>query len=149
MIIRTTVMTGYPGETEEDFQELLAFVREMNFDRLGAFAFSPEPGTPAFDLRENFVSAEVAEARRKQLLDLQKGLSRKRNQALVGTAMRVLVEARIKKGVWLARSAADAPEVDPTVTLKVPSDRLLRPGQFVRATVTRADDYDLTAQLLP
>ena len=148
MVIRTTFMTGYPGETAEDFQQLLDFVKAMNFDRLGAFAFSPEPGTPAFELQEGRVPKEVAEERRRQLLELQKEISHKRNQAWVGKSMRVLIEERLKKGVWLARSVADAPEVDPTVTIHVGSDRLLQPNHFAQVRVTHAGEYDLTAQLL-
>jgi ribosomal protein S12 methylthiotransferase len=148
MVIRTTFMTGYPGETEKDFQQLLDFVKAMNFDRLGAFAFSPEPGTPAFELQEGRVPKEVAEERRRQLLELQKEISHKRNQAWVGKSMRVLIEERLQKGVWLARSVADAPEVDPTVTIHVGSDRLLQPNHFAQVRVTHAGEYDLTAQLL-
>lgn len=149
MVIRTTFMTGYPGETEEDFQALLDFVQEMNFDRLGAFAFSPEPGTPAFELQEGKVPSEVAEERRRQLLDIQKGISRKRNQAWVGKTIRVLVEEHLRKGIWVARSVADAPEVDPAVMVHTNSDRLMQSNRFAQVQVTRAGEYDLTAQLLP
>ncbi len=148
MTIRTTFMTGYPGETDEDFQELLAFVKEMNFDRLGAFAFSPEPGTPAFEIQTGKVPAAVAESRRKQLLALQKSISRKRNQQWLGKTMQVLVEDRLQKGIWVARSSADAPEVDPTVMIHVNNDRLLQPNRFAQVQITNAGEYDLTAQLL-
>ena len=121
----------------------------MNFDRLGAFAFSPEPGTPAFELQEDKVPSEVAEERRGQLLDIQKGISRKRNQAWVGKTIRVLVEEHLRKGIWVARSVADAPEVDPTVMIHTNSDRLMQSNRFVQVQVTRAGEYDLTAQLLP
>ena len=149
MVIRTTFMTGYPGETEGDFQVLLNFVQEMKFDRMGAFAFSPEPGTPAFEIKEGLVPAEVAEHRRQQLLDLQKGISRKRNQALVGKTMRVLVEDPVKKGAWSARSAADAPEVDPVVLVREAPGNPLATNRFVKVEVTKADDYDLTARAIP
>ena len=149
MVIRTTFMTGYPGETEEDFQALLNFVKEMKFDRMGAFAFSPEPGTPAFEIQEGLVPPEVAEDRRQQLLDLQRGISRKRNKALVGKTMRVLVEAPAQKGVWSARSAADAPEVDPVVLVREAPANPLATNRFVEVEVTKADDYDLTARAIP
>ena len=149
MVIRTTFMTGYPGETEEDFQALLNFVKEMKFDRMGAFAFSPEPGTPAFEIQEGLVPPEVAEDRRQQLLDLQRGISRKRNKALVGKTMRVLVEAPAQKGVWSARSAADAPEVDPVVLVREAPATPLATNRFVEVEVTKADDYDLTARAIP
>ena len=149
MVIRTTFMTGYPGETEEDFQALLNFVKEMKFDRMGAFAFSPEPGTPAFEIQEGLVPPEVAEDRRQQLLDLQRGISRKRNKSLVGKTMRVLVEAPAQKGVWSARSAADAPEVDPVVLVREAPATPLATNRFVEVEVTKADDYDLTARAIP
>ena len=149
MVIRTTFMTGYPGETEEDFQALLNFVKEMKFDRMGAFAFSPEPGTPAFEIQEGLVPPEVAEDRRQQLLDLQRGISRKRNKSLVGKTMRVLVEAPAQKGVWSARSAADAPEVDPVVLVREAPANPLATNRFVEVEVTKADDYDLTARAIP
>ncbi|MBR4125396.1 MAG: hypothetical protein IKR13_04260, partial [Victivallales bacterium] len=148
MVIRTTFMTGYPGETAEDFDELLDFVKEMKFDRLGAFAFSPEPGTPAFDIQDGGVPAEVAEDRRKRLLDTQKAISLKRNKAWLGKTMRVLVEERVKKSVWVARGIADAPEVDPAVIIHVANDRLLQPNRFAQVQVTHAGEYDLTTQLL-
>ena len=149
MVIRTTFMTGYPGETEEDFQALLNFVKEMKFDRMGAFAFSPEPGTPAFEIQEGLVPPEVAEDRRQQLLDLQRGISRKRNKSLVGKTMRVLVEAPAQKGVWSARSADDAPEVDPVVLVREAPANPLATNRFVEVEVTKADDYDLTARAIP
>ena len=148
MVIRTTFMTGYPGETAEDFDELLDFVKEMKFDRLGAFAFSPEPGTPAFDIQDGGVPAEVAEDRRKRLLDTQKAISLKRNKAWLGKTMRVLVEERVKKNVWVARGIADAPEVDPAVIIHVANDHLLQPNRFAQVQVTHAGEYDLTTQLL-
>ncbi|MBR6470570.1 MAG: 30S ribosomal protein S12 methylthiotransferase RimO [Victivallales bacterium] len=147
MVIRTTFMTGYPGETDAAFQTLLAFVQEMKFDRLGVFAYSPEPGTPAAQIREGLVPAEVAESRRRQLLELQRGISRQNNRALVGKSMSVLVEKRLRKGLWSARGIADAPEVDPTVFIHVDHDRLLKPNCFVTAQITQAGEYDLKARL--
>ena len=148
LVIRTTFMTGYPGETDEAFQELLDFVREMKFDRLGAFAFSPEPGTPAALIHDGLVSQAVAEERRKELLELQKGISLHRNRAFVGKSMRVLVEERVRKGIWAARGTADAPEVDPRVMIHLSNGQRLEPGRFTTVQITQADDYDLVARLL-
>ena len=148
LVIRTTFMTGFPGETDAAFQELLDFVRETKFDRLGAFAFSPEPGTPAALIQDGLVPTEIAEERRRELLKAQKDISLLRNRSFVGKSMRVLVEGRLRKGVWAARSTADAPEVDPCVMIRLPDDRRLEPGRFATVQITQAEDYDLAAQLL-
>lgn len=149
MVIRTTFMTGYPGETDEDFQELVAFVQAMRFDRLGAFAFSPEPDTPAAQIQTGLVPAPIAESRRKELLALQKKVSLRCNQALVGKTLRVLVEERLQKGLWSARSMADAPEVDPVVLIHAADERSLAINHFANVQITQGGEYDLTAQLLP
>ena len=149
MNIRTTVMTGYPGETPEAFQELLDFVKEFSFDRLGAFAFSPEPGTPAYEIQEGKVLRRTAEARRDKLLALQKQISAAKNRALLGTTMTVLVEESLGKRQWLARSAGDAPEVDQSVVVEAPPRTVLKPGTFLTVKVNRASEYDLGAVPLP
>ena len=141
-------MTGYPGETEEAFRQLLNFIREMRFDRMGAFAFSPEPGTLAAQIHDGLVPPEVAEERRAQLLDLQREISRERNRGWLGKKLRVLVEEPLAKGLWSARSAGEAPEVDPQVFVKAPAARPPKANSFMDVKVTRADDYDLTAQPL-
>ncbi|MBP5300360.1 MAG: 30S ribosomal protein S12 methylthiotransferase RimO [Victivallales bacterium] len=148
MVIRTTFMTGYPGETEEAFRQLLDFTREMRFDRMGAFAFSPEPGTPAAQIQDGLVPPEVAEERRAMLLDLQREISRERNRGWLGKKLRVLVEEPLAKGLWSARGAGEAPEVDPQVFVKAPATRPPKANSFMDVKVTRADDYDLTAQPL-
>ncbi len=141
--IRTTVMTGFPGETEEAFQQLMAFVQDFQFDRLGAFAFSPEPGTPAYDIQEGRVPKKIAENRKNQLLALQKKISLKRNQALIGTTITVLAEEQADKRHWIGRSMGDAPEVDQTVTIDLPPKCTIQGNSFVKVKITRASDYDL------
>lgn len=145
MTIRTTVMTGYPGETPEAFQELLDFVRDFQFDRLGAFAFSPEPGTPAYNIQEGKVPRKTAESRRDKLLALQKSISVARNRALMGTTMTVLLEESLGRRKWIARSQGDAPEVDQTVVVEAPAGVTLQEGSFLTVKVHRASEYDLGA----
>lgn len=143
MTIRTTVMTGFPGETDEAFQQLLSFIEEFQFDRLGAFAFSPEPGTPAYEIQEGRVPPKVAAARRDQILALQKKISLKRNQALVGSILPVLVEEKADRRHWIGRSQGDAPDVDQSVILDIPPKFSVKANTFVDVKITRASDYDL------
>ena len=143
MAIRTTFLVGYPGETEQDFQELLDFVRDFKFDRLGAFAFSPEEGTPAAAVTTGVVPSEVAEERRAILLEEQRKISLKNNEALVGKKMRVLLETQLSRRKWEGRSIADAPEVDQTVVVAM--NREIYDPTFVNAIVKKAGDYGLEA----
>ncbi|MCQ2396472.1 MAG: 30S ribosomal protein S12 methylthiotransferase RimO [Lentisphaeria bacterium] len=143
MTIRTTLMTGYPGETDEAFQQLLSFVQDFQFDRLGAFAFSPEPGTPAFDIKEGRVPWKLAEARRDQILAAQKKISLKRNQDFIGKTITVLAEEKIDKRHWVGRSQGDAPEVDQTVAIDLPPKAKIAENSFVQVKITRASEYDL------
>ncbi len=143
--IRTTVMTGYPGETPESYQKLLDFVKEFSFDRLGAFAFSPEPGTPAYEIKEGLVPVKVAEKRRDEILALQKKISLKRNLAMMGKELVVLIEERLDKRLWQGRTTGDAPEVDQTVIVEAPPKCVLKENTFVTVKVNRASDYDLGA----
>ncbi|OPZ31558.1 MAG: Ribosomal protein S12 methylthiotransferase RimO [Lentisphaerae bacterium ADurb.BinA184] len=139
--VRTTFLVGYPGETEADFETLLAFVGACRFDRLGVFAFSPEAGTPAAEVTAGLVPAALAQERRARLLALQQEISLARNQALVGKRLRVLVEARAGKGRFLGRTAADAPDVDNQVRFTGPADS--RERGFVNVRIDRAEPYDL------
>ncbi|MFA5203851.1 MAG: 30S ribosomal protein S12 methylthiotransferase RimO [Lentisphaeria bacterium] len=141
---RTTFLVGYPGETEADFARLLAFVKETRFDRLGAFAYSPEAGTPAAAITDGVVPAAVAQARRDALLEAQQAIAREKNQALVGQELEVLLERPDAKHGWLAgRSAGDAPDVDNTV--HVHGRKVLIRHGFCRVRITAAGPYDLEA----
>ena len=143
-ILRTTFLVGYPGETEADFAKLLAFVKETRFDRLGAFAYSPEAGTPAAAITEGVVPAGVAQARRDALLEAQQAIALEKNQALVGQELEVLLERTGDRQGWLAgRAAGDAPEVDNTVHVHGVKS-LLKHG-FCRVRITAAGPYDLEA----
>ncbi len=141
--IRTTFLVGFPGETEENFQELLGFVKEFRFDRLGVFAFSPEEGTPAATMTEGIVPPEVAEQRKKSIMELQAGISLEKNKAMIGKTIRVLLETQLKSRQWEGRTAADAPDVDQFVTIA--TKRKYTAPRFVEAVVEAADEYSLVA----
>ena len=136
---RTTFIVGYPGETEAEFEGLLDFVDAADFDRVGAFTFSPEPGTPAFDLA-NPVAEDVKSARWERLMALQQQISLQRNQSLIGKQLKVLVDGT-GDGVSITRSYRDAPEIDGYVIIE---DELPL-GEMTEVMVTGAIEYDLMA----
>ena len=136
---RTTFIVGYPGETDAEFDGLLDFIEAAEFDRVGAFTFSPEPGTPAFDL-PNPVPEDVKSARWESLMALQQQISLKRNQALIGQQLRVLVDGS-GDGVSITRSYRDAPEIDGYVVI----EDELPIGEMADVMVTGAMEYDLMA----
>jgi ribosomal protein S12 methylthiotransferase len=139
LAIRTTFIVGYPGETESEFNELMGFVKDMQFDRVGVFTYSYEENTPSAD-QPDHVPEEVKAARRDALMELQQGISLARNQALVGQTLRVLVEGQ-GDGLTIARSYRDAPEIDGYVII----DGDVPAGEMVDVRVTGAMNYDLTA----
>ncbi len=144
--LRTTLISGFPGETEAEHQELVAFVREGWFDRLGVFTYCREEGTPSHDMPDQ-VPPEVALARKAEILETQQAVHLARNEARVGSEVEVLVEKLDGvRGVIRGRTAQDAPEVDGSIL--VHGVRQARPGAFVRARVTAADGYDLVADAL-
>jgi ribosomal protein S12 methylthiotransferase len=140
--LRTTLMTGFPGETEADFQALEEFVSSARFERLGVFAFSPEEGTLAAGMPDQ-VPSEIAEARRDKLMLTQMDISLSHNRALTGRCLRVITEYREEEGnnVYVGRSEWDAPEIDGSVIFT--SERALNPGDFVDVEITDGMDYDL------
>lgn len=146
--VRSTFIAGFPGETEEEFQALLDFLQEAEIDRLGCFAYSPVEGATANNL-ENPVPEEIREDRRRRVMELQEGISRKRLQSKIGKTMRVLVDALDGQGA-IARSAADAPEIDGVVYLKRPFEpnRKYTVGEFYDVQITAADAHDLWAELV-
>ena len=139
MFLRTTFMVGFPGETEEEFEELLDFVKEIRFDRLGAFAYSPEEGTAAADMPDQ-VPDEVKQERLERLMQLQQGISLELNKRRVGEVCEVLVEG-FEGLTYYGRSMREAPEIDGKVFFI--SERELEPGQYVRVRITGAEEYDL------
>lgn len=137
--LRTTFIVGFPGETEEDFEELMAFCRDMRFDRMGAFTFSPEEDTAAA-----LMDGQIPEEEKKRRLDLlmsqQAGISRERNEARVGTVCRVLVTGR-QAGLYTGRSTWEAPDADGIIRFE--AKQTLKPGDFVDVRLTKAEPYDL------
>jgi ribosomal protein S12 methylthiotransferase len=146
LALRTTFIVGFPGETDEEFTELCDFVREQRFERAGVFTYSREPGTPADRLPEH-LPEEVKAKRRNHLMEIQQDIAFEWTRRLVGHEIEVIVDALDPEvpGYALARSHADAPEIDCTVRLK---GKGLHAGDIVRARVTGADDYDLLARAI-
>lgn len=138
LAIRTTFIVGYPGETEEEYQTLVDFVKEIRFDRVGTFQFSFEPGTTSEPLGDP-IPAEVKQARFEQLMELQQGISMQINQSYVGKTLNVLVEGR-DKGIAIGRSYRDAPEIDGMVFMEGNAEI----GNIVPVKITGAMAYDLT-----
>ena len=138
-VLRSTVMVGYPGETEEDFEKLVAFLKEAQFDRLGVFRFSPEKGAPVNKKRLDKVGAKVSERRLDEIMTLQQEISYEKNQRFLGKTFRVLVEA--EESHYVGRTMRDAPDVDGLFDIY--TDKQLTLGEFYTCRVTEADAYDL------
>jgi ribosomal protein S12 methylthiotransferase len=143
LALRTTLIAGFPGESEEQFETLLDFVRRRRFERLGAFACSEEPGTPAAEL-DGALSADVKTARRDRILAVQQEIAFAWNEAQVGRQMEVMIDGAIpgEPGAYLGRTYADAPEVDGAVYVTAEN---LAPGQLVPCEIVAARGYDLIA----
>ncbi|HEB86393.1 MAG TPA: radical SAM protein, partial [Gammaproteobacteria bacterium] len=141
--LRSTFITGFPGETEQDFDELLAFLREARLDRVGAFTYSAVEGADANALADP-VADEVKQDRLARLMTLQAQISSEKLAAKVGREITVLVDGYSDDGLLLARSAADAPEVDGVVILDGVEET--KPGEFLKVTVTGATEHDLIAE---
>ncbi len=142
--LRTTVMVGFPGETEEEFEELCEFIREARFERLGCFAFSPEEGTPAAEM-EGQIDERVKERRRDTVMELQTRIADAYGDAQVGRTMTVLVEAFDRETqCWFGRSTADAPDIDPKVFFA--TEEPVEPGDFVEVRITHRLDWDLLGE---
>ncbi len=139
--IRTTLITGFPGETKKEFDELYDFVEEMRFERLGVFAYSKEEGTPAALMKPQ-VRSDVKERRREQIMRLQNRISLEINEEKIGKILRVLVEEQDEDGSYIGRTEYDAPEIDNSVLFT--SERELSPGDMVYVRIDDAFDYDLT-----
>ncbi|HVS20515.1 MAG TPA: 30S ribosomal protein S12 methylthiotransferase RimO [Pyrinomonadaceae bacterium] len=148
--VRTTFITGFPGETDEDFEELLTFVRDIEFDRVGVFTYSDEEGTPAYDL-PNKVEPKIAKQRRAQLMKAQARISRRRNKARVGETVRVLFEGESKESelLWQGRMETQAPDIDGCVLINdAPENFTPRAGEFVNVLIEEAHEYDLLGRIV-
>jgi ribosomal protein S12 methylthiotransferase len=148
LTLRTTVLVGFPGETDEDFRALLDFLDEVRFDRLGAFAFSPQEGTRAAGMEELFVPCEVARDRLEELIEFQSAISGERLSRQVGCEVEAILDRRIDGG-WEGRIRAQADDVDGVTQLADggSEEKGIGPGAFVRATIESAGDHDLSGRI--
>ncbi|MEO7506070.1 MAG: 30S ribosomal protein S12 methylthiotransferase RimO, partial [Pyrinomonadaceae bacterium] len=148
--VRTTFIAGFPGETDEDFNELMEFIRQVEFDRVGVFTYSDEEGTPAYDL-PNKVDPKIAARRRDKLMREQKKISQRRNKAKIGSTLRVLFEGEAQETdlLWQGRLETQAAEIDGCVLINdAPEGFEPTPGQFVNVLITEAHEYDLVGHIV-
>ncbi len=144
--LRTTLITGFPGETEEDFEELVEFVRALEFERLGVFAYSKEENTPAAKMK-NQVPKRIKESRRNKIMKLQQQICAKKSEAQIGRELMVIVDGYLaEEGVYVCRTYMDAPGVDGSVF--VASDASLMSGDFVPVRIVEANEYDLIGEFI-
>ena len=142
--IRTAFVVGYPGETEEHFEHLCQFVRDMKFDRMGVFTYSREKGTPSYSMKPQ-VPKRVAKARWKKLMEIQQEISRERNQKFVGKLLPCIIECYSDEGEVIARTQYDAPEIDGIVNIQ--TDKHLVPGDIEFVRIIGATEYDLIGEI--
>lgn len=139
-VLRTTLITGFPGETDEEFDALYDFVKKIEFDRLGVFAYSKEEGTPAA-IMSGQVAEEIKEERKNKIMQLQQEISLRKNQALIGKDFEVIIEKEIEPNLYEARSYRDVPEIDGIIYVKALSSH--NEGEFTKVTIKDAMEYDL------
>ena len=144
--IRTTLITGFPGETEEQHQELVDFVDEMEFDRLGVFTYSPEEDTPAAEM-EGQIPEEVKEDRQAEIMELQQEIAFEQAEDMVGKEVLVMIEGKVAdENAYVGRTYKDAPNVDGLIFVNTEEE--LMSGDFARVKVTGAAEYDLIGELI-
>ena len=142
--IRTTIITGFPGETEEEFAEVCEFVEKMRFDKLGVFTYSPEEGTPAAEM-DNQIDEEVKEERKNYIMEIQKRISAEKCEEMIGKTIKVITDGKIpEEGVYCGRSYKDAPDIDGLVFFK--ADYEIMSGDFADVKINEASDYDLIGE---
>lgn len=145
--LRTTLITGFPGESQEDHEELMAFVDECEFDRLGVFTYSPEEDTPAAGMPEQ-IPEEVKEERQAELMELQQEIAFEKAEAMIGRELLVMIEGQVAdENAYVGRTYKDAPGVDGYIFIN--TDEVLMSGDFAKVKVTGAVDYDLIGELMP
>ncbi len=143
--LRTTLISGFPGETEEDQEEVMRFVDEMEFERLGVFAYSQEEDTPAAEFPDQ-VPQELKEERRDEIMELQQEISYEKSQSMIGKVLEVMIEGKVAdENAYVGRTYMDAPGVDGLIFINTDLD--LMSGDFVRAKVTGALEYDLIGEI--
>ena len=146
--LRTTLITGFPGETDEQLETLLNFVKDMKFDRLGCFSYSPEEGTPAADF-DGQIERETAELRAEQIMEAQQRIMEEKNEKMLGKAVTAVTEGFDKYAeCYFGRTASDAPDIDGKIFFTVNSGKKLIQGQYVEVSVTETLDYDLIGEVL-
>ena len=143
--IRTSIIVGFPTETQEQFDELCEFVKEVKFDRLGVFAYSREEDTPAAIL-EGQIDEDIKQERKNRLMEIQQGISYEKNKTFVGSTLEVMIDEKVEDGLYEGRSYRDMMEIDGLVFVKTQED--LKKGQFVNVNITEALEYDLTGELI-
>ncbi len=145
ILLRTTLITGFPGETQEDHEELMEFIDTMEFDRLGVFTYSPEEDTPAANMPDQ-IEEEVKLDRQAELMELQQEISLDKGNAKIGSVVEVMIEGKVAdENAYVARTYGDAPNVDGYIFVN--TDRELMSGDFARVHVTGALEYDLIGEL--
>ena len=145
IVLRTSLITGFPGETEEDHQELLEFVDEMEFDRLGVFTYSPEEDTPAATMKDQ-IPEELKEERRDEIMELQQEISLDKGNQRIGQEMLVMIEGKVSgESAYIGRTYMDAPKVDGYMFVQ--TGELMVTGDFAKVRVTGALEYDLIGEL--
>ncbi len=146
LVLRTTMLVGYPGETEEDFEELLQFVRDVRFERLGVFPYSPEEGTYSADALTDDVPEQVKESRVERIMMLQNQISLENNQKRIGQTLKVVVDS-LQGDYYVARSEYDSADVDCEILIPC-EDVDLEEGEFYSVEITDAEEYDLFARVI-
>jgi len=142
--LRTTLIAGFPGETQDDVDDLKLFLQQQRFDRVGIFPYSHEEGTSAHDLPDN-IPAEEKERRAQEIMEVQQEISYEKNQEKIGHTFKVLIDKK-EAGRYLGRTEFDSVEVDNEVVIH--SDKKLTPGEFVQVKITKAYDYDLEGEVV-
>lgn len=145
--IRTTMITGFPGETDQEFENMVGFIHRVQFDRLGVFAYSQEENTPAGQ-REDQILPEVRDQRREYIMQIQQAISEQRQKRWLGKIMTVILEQKLPDGRWMGRSEGDAPEIDGQVFV-TGSQTALHAGDMIKVRILEADSYDLMGEVVP
>jgi ribosomal protein S12 methylthiotransferase len=148
--VRTTFITGFPGETDQDFEELLRFVKNVEFDRVGVFTYSDEEGTPAYDLPDK-VDPKIAKQRRARLMKEQAKIAKRKHKAMIGKRVRVIFEGESTESdlLWQGRMETQAPDIDGCVLINdVPENFIPVPGEMVNVLITEAQQYDLVGKIV-
>jgi ribosomal protein S12 methylthiotransferase len=147
VIIRTTVMVGFPGETKEDFEELYNFIKEAKFDQLGAFSYSKEAGTPA-EKMDNQVHPQTKKSRYNKIMSLQQQISNENLKKQIGRELDILVETKTFDGkYYVGRSYMEVPDIDGLIYIKM-TDKAPLEGKFVKCKIIDTNEYDLIAEIV-